>query len=167
LVVTNGESTQAEAPAPAQAGPAADARWRTRHLPPLLAASAVVMIIAAAVGAALQGPVGAFGAALGVAIATASFTVSTLVVAYADRMDPKLVMPFGMGVYVAKVSLLGGLLLVVAEGGWAGLKPLAWGVAAGVLSWATAQIWWIARVHVPASRRRWPGRTVPSRRAPE
>jgi hypothetical protein len=161
-VVTNSESTQA----PALAQPA-DRRWRTRHLPPLLAASAVVMIIAAAIGGAVQGPVGALGAALGVAIATASFTVSTLVIAYADRLDPKLVMPFGMGTYIAKISVLGGLLLVVAEAGWAGLKPLAWGIAAGVLGWAVVQIWWIAKVHVPATRRRQPERTVRPAGSPE
>jgi hypothetical protein len=131
----------------------ADRRWRLRHLPVMLAASAAMLVVAAGVGGWLTGAAGAVGAAVGVAVATLSFTASTLVIAYADRLDPKLVMPFGMGTYIAKVSLFGGLLLGVSSTGWAGLVPLGWGIAAGVLAWSAAQIWWIAAVHVPATRR--------------
>ena len=133
--------------------PAADRHWRLRHLPTLLVASAVVAVIAAVVGGVLAGGVGAFGAALGVVVATVSFLASTLAIAWADSVDPRLVMPFGMGMYIAKISLMGGLLLVVATAGWDGLVPLSWGIAAGVLGWSAAQIWWIATVHVPRFRR--------------
>jgi hypothetical protein len=127
--------------------------WRLRHLPPLVLASAVVAAGMAVAGGLVWGGVGAFGAGLGVLVATASFVASTLAIALADRLDTKLVMPFGMGMYVAKVSLLGGVLLVLAQAGWSGLVPLAWGIAVGVLGWSAAQIWWIATVHVPATRR--------------
>jgi hypothetical protein len=131
----------------------ADRRWRLRHLPTMLWASAAMLVAAAAVGWWFAGGAGAVGAAVGVAVATASFTASTLAIAFADRLDPKLVMPFGMGTYIAKVSLFGGLLLGVSSTGWPGLVPLGWGIAAGVLAWSAAQIWWIAAVHVPATRR--------------
>jgi uncharacterized membrane protein YqgA involved in biofilm formation len=99
------------------------------------------------------GGVGAFAAALGVVIATVSYLASTLAIAWADKLDPKLVMPFGMGVYVAKLSVLGGLMLVVASTGWAGLKPLSVGIVAGVLAWTATQIWWIVTVHAPRFHR--------------
>jgi hypothetical protein len=136
-----------------QAADRADRRWRLRHLPAMLAASAAMLVVAAAVGWWLVGGAGALGAAIGVAVATLSFTASTLAIAFADGLDPRLVMPFGMGAYIAKVSLFGGLLLGVSQTGWAGLVPLGWGIAAGVLAWTAAQIWWIAAVHVPATRR--------------
>jgi hypothetical protein len=138
-------------PTPAEA---TDGRnWRLRHLPLLLLVAAVVAVGAAVVGGLVAGGVGAFAAALGVAVATASFVASTLVIAWADALDTKLVMPFGMGAYIAKTSLFGGLLLVLAPSGWTGLVPFAWGLAVGVVGWSAAQIWWIVKVHVPATRR--------------
>jgi hypothetical protein len=138
---------------PAEPEKGAGRNWRLRHLPPLLLVSALVAAGAAAVGGLVGGGVGAFAAALGVAVATASFVASTLAIAFADTVDTKLVMPFGMGMYIAKISLLGGVLLVLAQAGWSGLVPLAWGLAVGVVGWSAAQIWWIAAVHVPATRR--------------
>jgi len=132
---------------------AADRHWRLRHLPPVLIAVAVMTAGAAVVGGLLSGGVGAFGAALGVLVAAASFLVSTLAIAWADSLDRKLIMPFGMGVYIAKLSLMGGLLLVAAEAGWAGLIPLACGIAAGVVAWTATQIWWIVTVHARGFRR--------------
>jgi hypothetical protein len=130
----------------------ADRGWRLRHLPLMLAASAAMALVAAAVGFWLAGAAGA-AAAVGVAVATLSFTASTLVIAYADRLDPRLVLPFGLGMYIAKITLIGGLALAVAQSGWPGFLPMMWGIAAGVLAWGAAQIWWIAAVHVPATRR--------------
>jgi hypothetical protein len=135
---------------------AAAGRWRLRHLPPLLLVSGLVAAGAAVVGGLVSGGVGAFAAALGVAVATASFVASTLVIAWADTIDTKLVMPFGMGTYIAKVCVLVGLLLVLVPSGWAGLQPFAWGLAVGVVAWSAAQIWWIVTVHVPATRRTGP-----------
>ncbi|MDG4823315.1 hypothetical protein O7635_15780 [Asanoa sp. WMMD1127] len=131
----------------------ADRNWRLRHLPPILIAAAVMTVGAAVLGAVFAGGVGAFAAALGVLIATGSYLASTLAIAWADKLDSKLVMPFGMGVYVAKLSLLGGLMLVVASTGWAGLKPLSVGIVAGVLAWTATQIWWIVTVHARRFRR--------------
>jgi hypothetical protein len=128
------------------AGPA-DRRWRLRHLPALLLASAIVLLAAAVVGWLMRGGVGAAGAAIGVGVATLSYTVSTLIIAWADSLESRLVLPFGLGTYVAKFSLLGGLMILVGGSGWRGLVPMAWGIVAGVVGWSVAQIWWIITVH--------------------
>ena len=138
--------------APAPDASAGDRHWRVRHLPPLLAAAAVMTAGAAVVGGVVVGGVGAFAAGLGVFVATLSFLASTLAIAWADTLDPKLIMPFGMGVYIAKLSLLGGLLLAAASTGWTGLIPFSLGIVAGVLAWTATQIWWIVTVHVPRFR---------------
>ena len=145
-------TTSPRTPAEPDAG-TGTGRWRLRHLPPLLLVSGLVAAGAAVVGGLVGGAVGAFAAALGVAVATASFVASTLVIAWADTINTKLVMPFGMGTYIAKVSLMAGLLLALMASGWAGLQPFAWGLAVGVVAWSAAQIWWIVTVHVPATRR--------------
>ncbi|MCW6004663.1 hypothetical protein K1W54_08710 [Micromonospora sp. CPCC 205371] len=128
-----------------------DRRWRLRHLPVLLVASAVAMVGAAVVGGLTRGAAGAVGAAVGVALVTASYTLSTVVLAWADAINPQLVLPFGLGIYVAKYSLLGGVMMIVATADWAGLVPMGWGVAAGVVAWTGVHIWWITKIW-PASR---------------
>jgi len=129
--------------------PVGDRRWRLRHLPLLLMVSGLVLVAAAVVGWWTHGGAGAAGAAIGVGVATVSYTASTLVIAKADAISPQLVLPVGLGMYVAKFSLLGGMMLVAAGTGWSGLVPLGWGIAAGVIGWTGAQIWWVATIHAP------------------
>jgi hypothetical protein len=116
--------------------------WRTRHLPPLLAVAGVVTVAAAVVGWLTAGGPGAAGAAAGVAIVTAGYLLSTVVIARADAASPMLVLPVGLMAYVLKLTLVGGALLVVAQTDWPGLVPMAYGVVAGVVCWSAAQIWW-------------------------
>jgi hypothetical protein len=127
-------------------------RWRIRHLPVLLAVSAVLLAAAALVGGMTAGVAGAAGAAAGVGIVTASYTLSTLVIAWADSVDPQLVLTFGLATYVTKFTLLGVGMALVANTGWAGLVPLCLGVAAGVVTWTGAHIWWISTVHAARVR---------------
>jgi hypothetical protein len=109
------------------------------------------MVVAAAVGWQSRGATGGAGAAIGVGIVTLSYTLSTLVIAWADSISPKLVLPFGVGAYIAKFSLLGGAMIVLGGTGWPGLLPMAWGIVAGVVGWTAAQIWWIVTVHMPGA----------------
>jgi len=120
-----------------------DRRWRLRHLPVVLAASGIVLAAAAVVGGWAAGVDGALGAAAGVALSAASFTVSTLVIAWADRVATHLVLPMGLMTYVVKVTVLGLVMLAVLASGWPGMVPMGWGIAAGVVAWTTAQIWWV------------------------
>lgn len=140
-----GPGSSASAPDPV---PPSDRHWRLRHLPPLLAGSAVLIALAALVGGLTAGAVGALGAAIGVAVVTFSYTSSTLVVAWADSVDPQLVLPFGLAMYVAKFSVFGVLMAAAAATGWPGLVPLALGLAVGVVVWTGLHIWWISTVHL-------------------
>jgi hypothetical protein len=124
----------------------ADPRWRVEHLPFLTAASIALLLCAASIGFLNGGRVDAFGAAAGVAITTVSFTMSTLVIAWADTVRPALLMPLGLLAYVVKYTLLGVVLAYVISSGWPGRTAMGWGVVAGVLGWTSVQIWWVARI---------------------
>ncbi|SBT50437.1 hypothetical protein [Micromonospora narathiwatensis] len=132
---------------------AADRGWRLRHLPVLLIASVVLAAAAAVVGGTTRGADGALGAALGVAVTALSYTLTTVVLAWADARDPQLVLPFGVGVYVAKMTMLGAVMALVASTGWPGLIPLCLGIAAGVAVWTGVHIWWLTTVHARRARR--------------
>ncbi|MEU8260243.1 hypothetical protein AB0C02_06425 [Micromonospora sp. NPDC048999] len=130
----------------------ADRGWRLRHLPVLLIASAVLGAAAAVVGGVTRGADGALGAAAGVGVTALSYTLTTVVLAWADARDPQLVLPFGIGVYAAKMTLLGAVMVLVAATGWPGLIPLCLGIAAGVAVWTGVHIWWLTTVHARRSR---------------
>ncbi|MFF3864946.1 hypothetical protein [Micromonospora sp. NPDC001898] len=129
-----------------------DRGWRLRHLPVLLVASAVVAALGAVAGGILGGADAALGVAAGVAVTVVSYTLTTVVLAWADARNPQLVLPLGLGLYAAKFTLLGGVMVAVASTGWAGLLPLCLGIAVGVVVWTGAHIWWISTVHTRRSR---------------
>ncbi|MFG2101817.1 hypothetical protein ACIBXA_12940 [Micromonospora echinaurantiaca] len=131
---------------------AADRRWRLRHLPVLLAASGLLTAVAALLGAVTGGTDAALGAAAGVGVTVASYTLTTVVLAWADSVNPQLVLPFGLGLYAAKFTLLGVVMVAVASTGWAGLIPLCLGIAAGVVVWTGVHIWWLTAVHARGTR---------------
>jgi hypothetical protein len=135
----------------------ADPRWRVEHLPLLSAASIALLICAASVGFFAGGVTAAVGAAGGVALTTVSFTMSTLVIAWADTVRPALLMPLGLLAYVVKYTLLAVILVAVIDSHWPGRTALGWGVVAGVLGWTSAQIWWVARIAVRRSAGSPPG----------
>ena len=124
----------------------ADPRWRVEHLPFLTAASVALLLFAASIGFFSGGRTAAIGAAAGVALTTVSFTMSTLVIAWADTVRPALLMPLGLLAYVVKYTLLGVILAFVISSGWPGRAAMGWGVVAGVLGWTSVQIWWVARI---------------------
>jgi hypothetical protein len=119
--------------------------WRLAHLPVLLVVSAALLVAATALGWLLRGGAGAGGAAAGVGVVTASYLASTLAIAWADSVDPQLVLPVGLGMYVTKFTLIGFGMVAVTATGWAGLGPMGVGVVAGVIAWTATQIWWVVR----------------------
>ena len=125
----------------------ADPRWRVAHLPFLTAVSVAVLLCAASIGYLAGGPQLALGAAAGVAITTVSYTLSTLVIAWADTVRPALVMPLGLATYVIKYSLLGVILAFTVTSEWPGRVALGWGVVAGVVVWTAVQGWWVTHRH--------------------
>jgi hypothetical protein len=120
-------------------------RDRVPHLPVLLAATGALLVVATGVGAWLAGGAGAAGAAIGVGLVAASYLMSTYLIAWADKNDPRSVLKVGMGAYVLKFSLIGVFMVWISGTGWAGLPALGAGVVAGVVVWTGAQIWWITR----------------------
>ncbi len=124
----------------------ADPRWRIRHLPMLTVISFALVLCAASAGFLIDGPDAALGAAAGVLMVNLSFTISTLVVAWADTVRPALLMPLGLMTYVIKYTLIVAIMIGVAASGWAGGVPMAWGIVAGAILLTAAQVWWIARL---------------------
>jgi hypothetical protein len=122
-----------------------DRGWRLRHLPLLLTVSGVLIAAAALLGGVLRDGAGAVGAALGVGIVTASYLISTLLIAWADAVRPALVLPVGMTAYAVKFTVIGVVMAAVAASGWDGLVPLGLGVVAGVVAWTATQIIWVVR----------------------
>ncbi|GAB3944652.1 hypothetical protein [Micromonospora vulcania] len=124
-----------------------DRRWRLRHLPLLLIASLALAALAAVVGGVTGGTTAALGAAAGVGVTVLSYTLTTVVLAWADQINPQLLLPLGLGLYALKFTLLGVVMVAVASTGWAGLVPLCLGIVAGVAVWTAVHIWWLTRVH--------------------
>jgi hypothetical protein len=124
-------------------------RRRLTHLPSGLAISAVLLVLALAVGGWVAGGVGAIGAASGVAMVAASYSVSSVVIAWADSINPQLVLPIGLGTYVLKFSIIGLSLAVLARSHWAGLPAFGVAVMVTTLSWVVAQAWWTWHAKIP------------------
>lgn len=116
-----------------------------RYLPLALAVSGVVLVLAAVAGWRAAGGAGALGAAAGVFLVVLSYLVSSLVIAWADSVDPRLVLPVGLATYVIKFALLGLVLLAVVGTGWAGTLPMGVAIVPGVLAWTGATMWWALR----------------------
>jgi hypothetical protein len=119
------------------------------HLPVGLKVSAVIFVLTVAGGAVFGGLTGALGAAAGVGIVVASFTVSSLVIAWADSVHPTLVLPVGMFTYIIKFTAIGFAMAAVVASGWDGLTALGVGVAVATIGWATAQAWWVWHARIP------------------
>jgi hypothetical protein len=108
--------------------------------------------VGAIVGAIAGGGVGAAGVAAGVALVIVSYVVSTLAIAWADSIAPRLVLPVGLATYLAKVSVFIVLIVVVLDSGWTGRVPMAVGIVVGAVAWTASQIWWTARHAYPNDR---------------
>ena len=125
----------------------ADPRWKVAHLPFLTAVATALMLCAASVGFLTGGASSALGGALGVLIVTVSYTMSTLVIAWADTVRPALLMPLALFTYVLKYSVLGVVLAFGVSSSWTGKAALGWGVVAGVVVWTAVQAWWFTRLN--------------------
>jgi hypothetical protein len=121
---------------------------RLRHLPSGLTATAVLLVLGVPVGALLRGGPGAAGAAAGVALVAASYVMGSVVIAWADSVDPKLVLPAGLMTYALKFTLIGVVMAAIAASNWAGLRPMGVAVLATALAWIVATSWWTWRAQI-------------------
>ncbi|WP_239076768.1 hypothetical protein [Actinocatenispora rupis] len=125
-------------------------RWvRLRHLPVPLLAMAGVLVVGAAVAAPLRGLTGVAGVAVGVALVSVSYVLSTLAVAWADSVNPRLVLPVGLVTYVTKLLLLGLFVAALNATGWLGVAPMGLAIVAAALTWSAAQAGWTWHAKIP------------------
>ncbi|WP_067507814.1 hypothetical protein [Actinoplanes sp. TFC3] len=121
-------------------------RERLQHLPLGFACSAVLLVLGAALAWILRGPMAALGAAGGVLLVLVSYTISGLVVAWADLYARQLMMPVVLLTYALKCVLLGLVLYRLNEADWPGLFSLGVAVVVAVFVWTGAQLTWSWRV---------------------
>jgi hypothetical protein len=124
-------------------------RRRLAHLPSGLVASGVLLVVGTVLGALLRGWSGALGAALGVILVAASYTASSMAIAWADSIDPRLVLPAGLMTYLLKIVLFAALLAGLAGAHWRGLAPAGIGIMATALTWTVVQAVWTWRARIP------------------
>jgi hypothetical protein len=139
------DEEEPEAPLPDLPPLPADPRWRVEHLPFLSAVCLALLTFAGSAGYFADGPASALGAALGVLIVTMSYTMSTLVIAWADTVRPALLMPLGLLTYTLKYTVLGVVLAYGVASDWDGKTALGLGIVAGVMVWTAVQAWWMYR----------------------
>jgi ATP synthase protein I len=135
------------APAPARAP--GEVRRRLNHLPSGLLACAAVLVVGAVVAAVAAGPVAVAGVALGTALVAGSYSGSSVVIAWADSIDRRLVLPVGLVTYAVKFAALGVAVAALAGTGWDGLTAFGVTVIAATLAWAVAQAWWTWHARIP------------------
>lgn len=123
----------------------ADPTWRIDHLPMITAIGVALTLFAGSAAFFAGGPAAGLGVAAGVFIVAVGFTISTLAIAWADVLRPALVMPVGLAVYVIKYALIALILVGAGATGWAGARPMAWGIAFGAVAMTGVQVWWISR----------------------
>lgn len=122
--------------------------WRLAHLPMLLVATGALLAGATVVGWLARGGAGAAGAATGIGLVAVSYLVSTLLMAWADVVNPSLVLPVGLLTYLVKFTLIGFVMAALVASGWSGLPAMGVGVVVGVVGWTGTHIWWLVR-HPP------------------
>ena len=124
-------------------------RKRLRHLPASLAATAVLLVAGIPVGWFAAGGAGAAGVVAGVGLVAVSYLVSSLVVAWVDLVERRLLLPIVLLTYVVKFSMFGIVMWRIAGTGWGGLRAMGVTVIAATLVWTGAQFWWTLRAKIP------------------
>lgn len=124
-------------------------RARLPHLPVVLAATGALLVVGVLVGWAIWGGAGAAGMAAGIGVVAASYLFSTLAIAWADTIHPRMVMSVGLVAYAAKFTAIGFIMVALESADWAGLPAMGFGVMAGVVVWTGSQIWWIRHNNIP------------------
>jgi hypothetical protein len=122
---------------------------RAPHLRAGLVAALFVALLCLPLGFAFRGVAGILGALLGVGIVIASFTLSTYVVAAAERMNFRLTLPAGLMVYGGKVIALGLLVVGVRGVSYVDLRTTALTLVTATVGWITAHAWWVYRAKIP------------------
>src|SRR5262249_13184151 len=121
---------------------------RLTHLPMALAASGALLVVAVLVGWLLRGGSGAGGAAAGVLLVVVSYVLSSVVIAWVDAINPRLLLPVGLAAYPIKFIVIGLVMWGIAASGWDGLEPMGVAIIAAVVVWTFAQSVWTYRAKI-------------------
>jgi ATP synthase protein I len=104
------------------------------------ALTSVVAVVAVVLCAGLVGAKGLYGALIGVAVVTAFFTISILVVGRAAKISPQVMMVTALVTYVVKFIAF--LIVLIAIGNSTAFsgKSLGFTAIACILAWMVAQV---------------------------
>jgi hypothetical protein len=102
-----------------------------------------VAAVAAVVTGLVAGWADAVSVLVGAAIVTAFFSVSSLVVAWAGRIDDTFTLPAALGTFLVKALILFAFLSALPDDGWLDVRTLAFTVVAGALLWSGIQLRWV------------------------
>jgi hypothetical protein len=135
--------------APPAGRPAAPAGWGIGHLRGALVTLGVLAVIGVPLAWWLRDGRAGLWVLVGLAIVAAFFSVSTLAVAWAGRIDDQLTLPVALGTYLIKVVLLGVLLVTARDASWVDGVALAWSVLVGTVAWVGVQVRrvWTSRLY--------------------
>lgn len=122
---------------------------RLRFLPFMLGVTAVVAVVAPVVAYLAVGSAAAVGVLAGVVLVGVSYLLSSFVIAWADSINPKMVLSVGLLMYGVKFTVLFLVLAVIAKSGWAGLKPMAIGIGIAAIAWTIGHGWWLWHAKIP------------------
>lgn len=115
---------------------------------PLVACGALV-VVAVPLAALVRGTTSAVAVAAGVGLVVVSYLVSGLSVAWADAIDPRLIMSVGLVTYAIKIVILGVVMAAIAATGWSGLPDMGVAIIAAVVVWSGAHLTWALRTPLP------------------
>ncbi|MBQ1071747.1 hypothetical protein KBX06_00980 [Micromonospora sp. C31] len=136
-----------------RAGERGAIRARLPYLRLPLLACAALALVAVPTAAVLRGGTGAAGVAAGIALVVASYLVSGVSVAWADAVNPRMIMSVGLVTYATKIVVLGVAMAAVAATGWPGLPDMGVAIIAAVVVWTGAHLAWALRSPLPTFQR--------------
>ena len=123
--------------------PRSDAPWDLSFLRVGALITALVAVVAAVVTGLVSGWPDALGVLVGAVIVAGFFSLSSLVVAWAGRIDDSFTLPAALGTFLLKALLLFALLSALPEDGWLDRRTVAWTVVVGALLWSAIQLRWV------------------------
>lgn len=138
-------------PAAPRAGEPGAIRARLPYLRLPLLACAVLAAVAVPTAAVLRGPTGAAGVAAGIGLVIVSYLISGVSVAWADAVNPRMIMSVGLVTYATKIVVLGVVMAAVAATGWSGLPDMGVAIIAAVVVWTGAHLAWALRSPLPSA----------------
>lgn len=108
----------------------------------------LVGIVGTVIGGIVAGTPGAIGGALGTVIVLVFFTVGQLVLGAVLKNNPQNAMMVAMTLYLVKIAVLLGLLLVLQNATFFAPKVFAATIVACTLAWTFMEVWVFSRTNV-------------------